>query len=218
MAVDQGKRAAVYIDGFNLYHPIKEMNEDFLKWNNLWGLSLRLCDKQGLELVKVAFCTAVPDHLPHSKSRHVAFNRVQEQKGVMVIKGHHVYDQDAGKYSEKQSDINVALELILDGCDDIYDVAYLISADSDQAATARKFRERFGSSKKLYSVAPPNKKPPEKMRPFVDRAFSLTKHDIECVIMNHVEFGTSGKPVRMPVEYTRPNWWVHPNDRPKKKS
>lgn len=214
MGENQVKRAGVYIDGFNLYHPIKAMKEDFLKWNDLWMLSQNLAAKGGFQLVKVVFCTAVPAHLPHSRDRHNTYNRVLEQKGVRVIKGHHVKDNDTGKYSEKKSDINVALELLTDGIDGVYDAAYLISADSDQAATARYFRERFGSSKSLFSVAPPNKKPPQKMLPYVDGAFSLAKHDIECVIMTQFETGTSGNPIRRPKEYDPPQWWVHPNKRP----
>ncbi len=27
-----GKRAALYVDGFNFYHPIHENNQPFLKW------------------------------------------------------------------------------------------------------------------------------------------------------------------------------------------
>ncbi len=192
------------------------MNEDFLKWNNLWDISNRIVEKGGYSLVKVTFCTAVPSHLPNSRDRHNTFNRVQEAKGVTILKGHHVFDEAAGKYTEKQSDINVAVELLFDAVDDVYDVAYLLSADSDQAATARKFKERFGSSKKLFSVAPPNKKSPNKMQPYVDGKFSLTKADIEKSVMDAFEFGSTNKPIRRPDEYEPPNWWVHPKDRPTK--
>lgn len=214
MVDDQAQRAAVYIDGFNLYHPIREMNENFLKWNSLWKLSENLAITGGYRLVKVVFCTAVPSHLPHSRDRHNIFNRAQEAQGVVIIKGHHVFDETAKKHSEKQSDINVAVELLFDGEDDVYDVAYLISADSDQAATARKFVERLGPrGKTLISVAPPNRRPPEKMRPYAQKAFSLSKHDIETTVMDAFELGTSGRPIRRPPAYDPPDWWIHPKNR-----
>jgi hypothetical protein len=121
---DQKKpRAAVYIDGFNLYHPIKDSGLNHLKWACLWKLGEMLCAPDGYELAKVVFCTAVPKHLPDSMARHQTFNAAQIARGVLVIKGHHV--PEAGGYSEKQSDINVALSVILDGIDDVYDAAYL---------------------------------------------------------------------------------------------
>lgn len=57
-------RAAVYIDGFNLYHPIHEFGEDFLKWIDLWRLGELICHRHGTRLVKTVFCTAVPKDDP----------------------------------------------------------------------------------------------------------------------------------------------------------
>lgn len=153
-------RAAVYFDGFNLYHPIHEMGEPFLKWLDLWRLSEMMCKPHALTLQKVVFCTAVPQHLPDKRDRHNSYNNALIAKGVTVVKGHHVFDPTAQKYSEKQSDIHVALSVILDGIDEVYDWAFLVSADSDQAATAKHFSERL-PHKKLVSVAPPNKEVPQ---------------------------------------------------------
>ncbi len=52
-----GKRAALYIDGFNLYHPIHDKGESHLKWANLWMLGEIFCRPNALNLVKVVFCT-----------------------------------------------------------------------------------------------------------------------------------------------------------------
>ena len=67
---------------------------------------------------------------------------------------HHV-PADGG-YSEKQSDINVALSVICDGEDDVYDGAFLLSADSDQVATAKFFKARLEEKgKRLFAAIPP---------------------------------------------------------------
>ena len=211
----EGVRAAVYFDGFNLYHPIHEMNEPFLKWTDLWAVSEAMCLPHALRLVKVVFCTAVPDHLPESKARHITYNNVLTAKGVTVLKGHHVYDQTARKYTEKQSDINVALSLILDGVDDLYDWAFLVSADSDQAATARVFSERF-PTKNLVSVAPPTKTPPQKSLPYSHKHFTLSKEMIEAAVMPAIVPTPRGSFIRRPEAYKPPEWWMHPKDRPKK--
>lgn len=208
-----GLRAAFYIDGFNLYHPIKEMNEPHYKWANLWKLGEIICEPHGASLLKVVFCTAVPAHLPGSRDRHNTFNAAQRAHNVTVITGHHVHDGE--KWNEKQSDINVALHLMLDGVDNLYDMAILLSADSDQAATAKLFRERF-PDKKLLGVAPPNKSVPNKVQPYCFAHFALSEATMERCIMSEQVQGRKGLITR-PGEYAPPSGWVHPDDRPKGK-
>lgn len=210
------QRAAVYIDGFNLYHPIREMNEPHLKWCNLWRLSELLCAPKKLQLQKVVFCTAMPLHNVESLGRHRVFNNAQIACGVVVIEGHYIYNDDLGRYSEKQSDINVALSVIVDGVDDIYDWAFIISADSDQAATARVFKERF-PHKSLAVVAPPDRRPPDKTMPYADLSFSITKIQIEQTLLPNFVSTKEGRFVRRPVEYDPPPGWLAPDDRPKRK-
>lgn len=151
---DNPRRGALYIDGFNLYHPIHETGMNHLKWACLWKLGEMLCKPEGLKLVKVVFYTAVPDHLPGSFDRHLTFNNALSSRGVEILRGHHV-PADGG-YSEKQSDINVALSVICDGEDDKYDAAFLLSADSDQVATANFFNDRLApQGKVLFATNPP---------------------------------------------------------------
>ncbi len=207
-------RAGVYIDGFNLYHPIHDMQEPHLKWADLWRLSEMIVARQGSKLVKVVFCTAVPLDDKGKRDRHTTFNNAQRAMGVTVVKGHHVVD-DSGKRNEKCSDINLALSVILDAQDDLIDAAYILSADSDQGATARVFKERF-PGKKLYGVAPPTKDVPDKVRDHADGSFVLSKLHIETCVMPGFVKGATGM-IRMPEQYTRPEDWVHPDDRPRRK-
>jgi len=204
------------VDGFNLYHPINEMGEPYLKWASLWRLGELICEPHGANLVKVVFCTAVPDDDHARRDRHNTFNAAQRACGVLVIKGHHITEPGTGKRSEKQSDINVALSLMLDGLDDVYDIAILLSADSDQAATARFFSERL-KTKKLLAVAPPGKRVPDKVKPHAFAHFVLTKNHLDACVMREEVIGKSGGTIRRPVEYSPDANWIHPEDRPKSK-
>ena len=206
-------RAALYIDGFNLYHPINEMGAPHLKWINLWALGENICAPHGAILEKVVFCTAVPTHLPDVRDRHNTFNAAQRAYGVKIIPGHHVHDGQ--KWNEKQSDINVALHLILDAVDDQYDLAILLSADSDQAATAKMFCDRF-PHKKLLGVAPPNKTVPTKVQPHCFIHFSLSVPMLEKCVMGDAIQGAKGLILR-PTQYAPPTGWIHPDHRPKGK-
>jgi len=206
-------KAALYIDGFNLYHPIHDLGKPYLKWLNLWKLGEIICGPHGVELVKVVFCTAVPAHLSDSRDRHNTYNAAQRANGVTVVNGHHVHD--GVKWNEKQSDINVALNLMLDAVDDVFDMAILLSADSDQAATARTFKERF-PEKRLLGVAPPNRPVPTKVQPYCFAHFSLPEAKIEHCVMGDMVPGKNGM-IRRPAEYTPTDGWMHPDDRPKGK-
>lgn len=210
-------RAGVYIDGFNLYHSIHSWNEPYLKWCDLWALSEILCAPNGHRVEKVVLCTAYPKHQDDGTCRrHQSFCNAQRAVGVTVIEGHYIYDSDAKKYTEKQSDINVALSLICDMTDKAVDCAYLLSADSDQSATARVFRERF-PAKWLATVAPPDRRPPEKSAPFANVKFSIKRTQIEDVLLPGYVPNPDGGFVRRPQEYDPPQGWLPPSQRPKRK-
>jgi hypothetical protein len=188
--VKSAKRAALYVDGFNLYHPIEQIgNIAHLKWVSLWRLGEILCEHQQHQLVKVAFCTALPTHKPASHARHLIFNDAQRSCGVEVAEGHYV---PAGTgHAEKQTDINVALTVILDGLDNVYDVAYLLTADTDQVATARFFKERLASKgKELIGVGPLTRKAPKDFTQLGVKRIRLNQYQLkQCLLPQQIQFG-----------------------------
>lgn len=199
------------MDGFNLYHPIKESGLNHLKWACLWRLGELLCSAEGLRLVKVVFCTAVPKHIPGSFERHQTFNAAQISRGVLVLKGHHVPEND--RYSEKQSDINVALSVMMDGVDDVYDAAFLLSADSDQVATAKFFKDRLAPlGKQLFAAIPFGKTYPTDYNSLGVRRRDVSIDLLEQCVMDAQILGKRGM-INRPVEYAPPIGWVHPDQR-----
>ncbi|HEY8260515.1 MAG TPA: NYN domain-containing protein [Methylosinus sp.] len=208
-------KAALYVDGFNLYHALHDNGDNFLKWLNLWRLGELLCEERAYRLVKVVFCTALPDEASDSRDRHITYINALSAVKVTVIRGHHITDPESGKRTEKQSDVNLALSLICDAADGVFDVAYLLTADSDQAATGRVFKERH-PEKALFSVSPIKRPPPQKLRPFVTRSFELTVDQVEKSLFPVTVMGAKGG-IRRPAAYDPPDWWVHPDQRPRKK-
>lgn len=202
-------RAAVYIDGFNLYHRIHDSGQNHLKWQDLRRLSRLICGRHGTSLVKVGFFTAVPDDPPAVRSRHITYITALKSVGVDIVTGHHIVDPVSGKRIEKQSDINLALHLIKDAHDNVYDCAYIVSADSDQAATARMLKDWF-PQKYLVGTSPPSSKVPDKIKTYADAHFELTLLDLECCVFDHPLIGKSGSPIPRPPEYTPPQRWIRP--------
>ena len=229
VAPDKRPRAALYVDGFNLYHPIVNLGEgyNFLKWACLWRLGELICEKGGQRLEKVVFCTAVPkiERDVGKHERHIRFNSAQKARGVDVLLGHYVPEAievdgvptGETKWTEKQTDINVSLSLLFDGLDDVYDVAFLLSADTDQVATARMFAERLEPrGKQFIGVAPMNRKPPSGYSQFGFRGLTLSRYQLECCVMPE-EIQGPDKIIVRPPEYAPPVDWVHPDLRPNEK-
>jgi hypothetical protein len=68
-------RAALYVDGFNLYHAIDDLQLDYLKWLNLWKLGELLIPSMSETLAKVVYCTAICSDDPKRWSVTAAMRR-----------------------------------------------------------------------------------------------------------------------------------------------
>jgi uncharacterized LabA/DUF88 family protein len=188
---------------------VKDSRQRHLKWLDLRRLGRLICARHGTISVKVCFFTAVPDEPEDVKSRHRTFNTALRAVGVDIVEGHHVIDPDSGKRQEKQTDINLALHLIRDAHDNVYDCAYILSSDSDQAATAKMLKSWF-PNKYLVGVAPPSNKVPEKLITYADTHFELTMADLERCVFDDPLIGRSGKPIPRPDAYRPPAGWIRP--------
>jgi len=107
----------------------------------------------------------------------------------------------------------VALSLITDAQDDVFDRAYLVTADSDQAATARFFRDRF-PDKRLITVAPPGRNfSVDIARHTGGNRLAITKDHLDWTVFPAIVMSGTKVSGRRPREYDPPAWWVHPRDR-----
>ena len=214
------ERAAFFIDGFNLYHAISDLGANHLKWNSLWHLAEGLLQSRSQQLEKVVFCTAFyPDDVG-KRARHERYIKAQKNFGVSVVLGHYVREdmscRSCGhvwkKPTEKETDINLALCLIDDAHMNAFDHAYLVTNDSDQAATVKLFAQRF-ASKKLTIVCPPGRRHSKHLLDLSSRSLTLTQEHLEKAVMGHMIHAVDGLIVR-PNEYAPPSDWIHPNNRP----
>ncbi len=204
-------RGAVYVDGFNLYHRIHDSRprQNHLKWLDLNRLSRLICSRHGIAVVKTAFFTAIPDEPIDVRERHKTYITALRSVNVESVEGHHVIDPGSKKRQEKQTDINLALHLIRDAHDNVFDCAYILSSDSDQAATAKMLKAWF-PNKYLIGIAPPTNKVPDKLITYADTHFELTMLDVEKCVFDDPLIGRSGKPIPRPDEYRPPEKWIRP--------
>lgn len=182
-------RAAVYIDGFNLYHAIDDLGDPTLKWVNLHSLAAAIL-RRGETLERVVWCTAVNKKNHAKLLRWREFRKAQLSAGVICAEGHFTeeprrchHGHDYLHPTEKEGDVNLAINLVSDAHLDRFDVAYLITADSDQVATAKLMRERF-PAKQVVSVAPPNRRHSKEIIAHVHATRSITVDAIRSCLFS----------------------------------
>lgn len=158
-------RVVVYVDGFNLYYGLKAGYGQKYHWLDLQVLASSLL-RPGQELQAVHYFTARPYNNSDSERRQVAYLNAlaSHSPKVRLIEGRFQEKpqecQACGarwiSYEEKETDVNIAIALLEDAVLDAYDVAILISGDSDlrPAVAAAK---RVNSRKRIIAAFPPRR-------------------------------------------------------------
>lgn len=203
------RRAAMYVDGFNLYHAIDEMDRDYLKWLDLRQLGRVIAPKSEV-MRKVVWCTAFRPQGQGKLQRHQLYFEALKARGVTCVTGHFVTHADGCNAcghtwtvsTEKQSDVNLALSIVDDAHENRFDVCYLVTTDGDHAATARFLKERF-PHKKLVLVAPPGRRHNRTLLEWADAQVSLEPEQLAQALLPEV-VRTSDGPVQRPPAYTPP--------------
>jgi uncharacterized LabA/DUF88 family protein len=158
-------RVTYYVDGFNLYHGLKEHSKArAYRWLNLWSFA----ESQllpGHVLQRVIYFTSVPPWNHNKAARHERYITALESVKVQVVRGHFQRDemlcrgacgQLFYRYTEKLTDVNIATAMLRDGVTSQFDWAYLVSGDADQAPTIRTLQTLVPAAK-VYVLFPPRR-------------------------------------------------------------
>lgn len=156
-------RVSAFVDGFNLYHSLKALRDNRLKWLDLWALCNQLTRPKSERLTAVYYFSAYATWLPTQAQRHAAYVAALSARGVTPIMGNFKrkdrHCRQCGArwtgHEEKETDVNIALSLLKEAVDDTYDTALVVTRDSDIAPAVRMVRQRF-PLKEIVVVAPPN--------------------------------------------------------------
>ena len=160
------RRVMVYVDGFNLYYGLKTKGWRRFYWLDILALSQKLM-RAGQRLVGVRYFTArIAGKQQEKKRRQATYLEALEMRGSVKIHfGHylaktrecHRCGMRWTVYEEKMTDVNVAVELLGDAQDDVFDTAIVLSADSDLAGPVEAVLERY-SDKRVITVFPPGRR------------------------------------------------------------
>jgi hypothetical protein len=203
------RRAALYVDGFNLYHSILDLDRNYLKWLDLRQLA-RVIAPPSQVVRKVVWVSAVRPGGKAKMARHQAYAGALKARGVTCLSGHFVVHADGCNAcghmwtvsTEKQSDVNLALAMLDDAHENRFDVAYLMTTDGDHAATARFLKERF-PQKKLVLVAPPGRRQNRSLLQWADAQVMLEFDHLARALLPAM-INTPDGPIIRPSTYDPP--------------
>jgi uncharacterized LabA/DUF88 family protein len=157
------ERVLVYVDGFNLYFGMNEAGFDYCKWLNIRQLSERL-KKPDQEIVGVKYFTSRVSNNPDKQKRQSTFIEALESVGVQIFYGHYQKDRlecrrcgnTWANFNEKMTDVIIATQMLIDAYQDNYDMAMLISGDSDLVPPIKAIHANF-KTKRVFVAFPPKR-------------------------------------------------------------
>lgn len=172
------RKTIVYVDGFNLYYALKKHKA---KWLNLDELCKRLLTEN--EVAAIKYFTArvrsrIGDLDVHVR-QNIYLEALRTDPKVEIIFGHFltsdvwmVKSADSGKSpeqikkvqviktEEKGSDVNIATHLLVDGFQNKYDAAAVITNDSDLTLPISMVKSVL---KKTVGVICPHERPSKEL-------------------------------------------------------
>jgi hypothetical protein len=202
-----------YIDGFNLYHGLRDRYQHRYLWLDVVQLVGRLRPRDSVMAVR--YFTAIVRNDPPAQARQLAYLdalRAKSGSCLQIIHGRYQAKQQQCRscgatwtsYEEKETDVNIAVSLVADAASASADLALLISADSDLCPAIRTARvvtaarqTRFG----IVAAFPPRRYSHEIKR-LIPGAFTLSHQDIRnSLLPDTITDTTSGR------KFHRPQKW-----------
>lgn len=154
------KKIISYIDGYNLYHLTKDNPSARI---DLRKLTEEFILDDETEVAKVHYFSAYATWR-ESLAEHRLYIKDLRKSSVTVTLSKFTRHDDICSHcnginfrpEEKQTDVHLAVQMFEDAMDDKFDIAYLMSADSDMIPSINKIKNRF-PEKQIILVIPKNK-------------------------------------------------------------
>lgn len=154
------KKAFVFIDGNNLYYRVKSIADYYTKetGNRYSTISFKFrdfCDSfksEGVEILEIHYYVGQVkrfrnrNHKDSAKSEKMYADQQRlvsylQKENISVKFGKLLKDPDSkGTYHEKGVDVQIAVEMIRFARKDKYDIAYLLSSDSDLVSAVQEVK------------------------------------------------------------------------------
>ena len=210
MDVERKERVMVYVDGMNLHYGILAMGIPRYLWLDVQALSSSML-RTGQTLSGVKYYTSRfsadgdDDGMAHCQSVHLdALGMLDD---LEIIEGK--FQAKAGKcrrcghewqsYEEKMTDVNIAIGLMTDAEDDLYDVAIVVSGDGDLTGPIARVLSRH--PEKRVVVAFPPKRRSDSLTIAASAYIHIRPSHLRNSQLPDQLISQNGYPLRRPVEW-----------------
>ncbi|MCS7041202.1 MAG: NYN domain-containing protein [Bryobacteraceae bacterium] len=197
------RKAALYVDGFNFYYGVRnhfkagEPRRGFSLSGLVWCDFRALVERHFLEpdtkLLRIRYFTApVTEQVEAKQDEHARYENwlraARTIPGLQVIFGYYRPRRKAAKNKEaagdplaavdqlrqeKETDVNIAVEMLLDAIAGQFDTAYLLSGDTDQIPAVAAAAFRLRPHRRVRVLVPPVQDPESWKKPWLDYMHQL---------------------------------------------
>jgi len=159
------ERVIAYVDGFNLYFGLREKRLRRFYWLDVHGMAKQLL-KAHQTLAGVKYFTSrvsATARDPGQGRRQSTFlEALATLPDTSLFFGQYLAKRmtcwNCGavweKQEEKMTDVNIAMELLVDAQQDVFDAALLVSADSDLTGPVLKVKALFPKKRVVVAFPP----------------------------------------------------------------
>ncbi len=203
------KKIAVYVDGFNLYHAIKNLEANRLKWLDLRLLSEKFIDRKTESIEKIYYFSAIATHMGEDSAiRHRAYISALSQFGIEFVPGHFkrkpfkYKGSEIQRHEEKETDVNIGIHIVRDAILKTYDKLLVITNDTD-IIPAIKMAKHHNAAIEIKIITPPTYDAHHTLRKVADQkeAVCIQKQHLEKSLLPDRITAKSGKIIKMPDSY-----------------
>lgn len=193
----------IYIDGFNLYYGIRTLGQ-WYKWLDIQLLAESFVVSGNPEIIIKFFTARLNGRNDQSDRQSIYLDALSKHcPKIKIIKGYFAKIRkcsncDAKNNEEKQTDVNIASEILQDCYENNFDIAYLVSGDSDLVAPVKK---ALKLNKIIIVAFPPNRKSKELIK-VANNYFDIKENRLrQCQLPD--EITTKRTPLKRPEKWAR---------------
>ena len=158
------ERVIAYVDGFNLYFGMKAGGWNDTLWLNIQKLAHDLLKPHQVLLHTKYFTSRVRNNPNKEKRQKTYIEAIETLLDCDIYYGHYQSQVEQCRIcghsypyaNEKMTDVNIAVEILTDAYSDKFDMALLITGDSDLVPPIRAVHKLF-NNKRVFVAFPPNR-------------------------------------------------------------
>jgi uncharacterized LabA/DUF88 family protein len=208
------KRTFVYVDGFNLYY--RALAQKPYKWLSLYALADRILPANDIVEIKYYTARVSGNRDPGEPNRQAAYIRaLKTTPGLSIYYGKFLPKKitrplvnppmygpryvEVHSTEEKGSDVNLASHLIRDGFLKRYEVAVVVSKDTDLCEPMRIVNRELGLTVGL--ICPDESEAPKQLRKVASFVRHITKADLSHSQFPNPVIGLAGEKIHKPAHW-----------------